>query len=189
MGLDMYLSAENSYYNARWNEDLEPTEETKINDKIREIIPEMYKSNNLNVIKVEFEIGYWRKANAIHNWFVKNVQDGKDECQDATVSKKDLEKLLALCKKVVANSKLIAGKVTKGYTFNKDGTKKRIRKDGKKIKDSAIAKRLLPAAGGFFFGNTDYDEGYIFDINNTIEIIEKALTLPKGWKITYHSSW
>ena len=26
------------------------------------------------------EVGYWRKANAIHGWFVRNVQNGKDDC-------------------------------------------------------------------------------------------------------------
>ena len=26
------------------------------------------------------QVGYWRKANQIHNWFVENVQDGEDDC-------------------------------------------------------------------------------------------------------------
>ncbi len=29
---------------------------------------------------------YWRKANAIHNWFVENVQGGIDECQTSFVA-------------------------------------------------------------------------------------------------------
>lgn len=40
------------------------------------------------------EIMYWRKANAIHNWFVKNVQDGVDECQPSKVTKPQLKALL-----------------------------------------------------------------------------------------------
>jgi hypothetical protein len=24
-------------------------------------------------------VGYWRKANAIHRWFVEHVQDGNDD--------------------------------------------------------------------------------------------------------------
>lgn len=27
------------------------------------------------------EIGYWRKANHIHKWFVDCVQDGEDDCE------------------------------------------------------------------------------------------------------------
>lgn len=47
------------------------------------------------------EIAYWRKANHIHNWFVKNVQNGIDECQSSEVSKEQLEQLLSDCKKVL----------------------------------------------------------------------------------------
>jgi len=30
-------------------------------------------------VSVNFEVMYWRKAHDIHNWFVENIQDGKDE--------------------------------------------------------------------------------------------------------------
>ena len=40
------------------------------------------------------DIGYWRKANQIHNWFVEHVQNGVDECQLSIVSKEQLENLL-----------------------------------------------------------------------------------------------
>ncbi len=29
---------------------------------------------------IQEEVAYWRKANAIHKWFVENVQDGQDDC-------------------------------------------------------------------------------------------------------------
>lgn len=28
------------------------------------------------------DAGYWRKANAIHRWFVDNVQHGDDDCRE-----------------------------------------------------------------------------------------------------------
>ena len=34
------------------------------------------------VTYIEEEAGYWRKANAIHRWFVENVQKGEDDCRD-----------------------------------------------------------------------------------------------------------
>jgi hypothetical protein len=49
------------------------------------------------------EIGYWRKANAIHKWFVDNTQDGKDECQLSNVSIEQILVLYNLCKKVLKN--------------------------------------------------------------------------------------
>jgi hypothetical protein len=49
------------------------------------------------------EVGYWRKANAIHGWFVENVQRGKDDCGRYRVTREDLSKLLSLCNEVVEN--------------------------------------------------------------------------------------
>ncbi|WP_133174924.1 hypothetical protein [Heyndrickxia sporothermodurans] len=49
------------------------------------------------------EVGYWRKANQIHAWFVENVQDGNDDCELYPVSKAKLEKLLGVCRLVLNN--------------------------------------------------------------------------------------
>jgi hypothetical protein len=46
----------------------------------------------------------------------------------------------------------------------------------KKIKeDSSLAQQLLPTQNGFFFGDTEYGEWYMMDINTTIEILEPLL--------------
>lgn len=48
------------------------------------------------------EVGYWRKANAIHKWFVDNVQDGEDDCQfHKPVKSEDLNALKLVCKAVL----------------------------------------------------------------------------------------
>ena len=44
------------------------------------------------------EVGYWRKANQIHQWFVDNVQGGVDDCRDAYVERDKLQELLNICK-------------------------------------------------------------------------------------------
>jgi hypothetical protein len=56
------------------------------------------------------DVGYWRKANAIHNWFVKTVQDGVDECQEYTVSLEQLTELLAIVNMVIDDPTL-AGEI------------------------------------------------------------------------------
>jgi len=43
------------------------------------------------------EVMYWRKANAIHNWFVRECQNGIDECQMVEVSKDKLTNLINAC--------------------------------------------------------------------------------------------
>lgn len=41
----------------------------------------------------EESVAYWRKANAVHKWFVDNVQDGVDECQLSIVRREKLVEL------------------------------------------------------------------------------------------------
>ena len=51
---------------------------------------------------VRIEVAYWRKANAIHRWFVENCQDGKDECQlSDPISPEQLAFLSDLCQSVL----------------------------------------------------------------------------------------
>lgn len=142
-------------------------------------------------------VGYWRKANQIHKWFVDNVQKGKDDCGEYEVNYEQLSELLSLCKQVKEGSKLVDGAITNGYTFE-GGVKVPIVEEGKEIANPEIAQKLLPAASGFFFGSTDYDEYYMADINETIDIIEPLLKEAKisrdGEKylpqeIYYSSSW
>lgn len=49
---------------------------------------------------------YWRKANAIHRWFVENVQGGHDDCEKYVVTAGQLENLRALCNEVIENKEL-----------------------------------------------------------------------------------
>lgn len=90
MGLDMYLECKR-YIGGR---------ET-LNDEIRKHFPEIEKTDNLNYIYISFEVGYWRKANAIHKWFVDNCQNGVDDCKSYYVAKEDIKTLLKLCKSVL----------------------------------------------------------------------------------------
>jgi hypothetical protein len=52
------------------------------------------------------EIGYWRKANAIHKWFVDNVQDGVDDCGYYKVTKEHLIQLQNTCNEVLGDPNL-----------------------------------------------------------------------------------
>jgi hypothetical protein len=108
------------------------------------------------------EVGYWRKENHIHKWFVDNCQGGIDECQEVEVSKEKLEELLVTCLDVVNN------------------------KDNK-----SLAESQLPTQAGFFFGGTEYDESYFVGIQYTINILQKVLEETDFEKqiITYQSSW
>lgn len=91
MGLDMYLTKR--HYVKNWNHRDEKFDvSVKVNgEKHPGIKPE-------NVSYITEEVGYWRKANHIHNWFVENVQGGVDECQESYVERSQLIELMELCK-------------------------------------------------------------------------------------------
>lgn len=132
------------------------------------------------------EIGYWRKANHIHKWFVENVQNGVDDCGFYAVSKDKLLELHKLCKEILEKCVLVEGEVNNGYTLGADGSRVYHKEPGRIVSNPEIAEELLPCQSGFFFGSTDYDEYYIKDIEDTIQIIEDAL---KEETVYYHSSW
>lgn len=45
---------------------------------------------------------YWRGFNALHSWFVQNVQNGMDDCKGYKVSKDALTTLVELLKQALA---------------------------------------------------------------------------------------
>lgn len=96
MGLDMFLMKE-TYIGAgyEFNEVRGTVDITKCGKSVP------INFNRLNTITEE--VGYWRKANHIHNWFVQNVQGGVDDCRKAYVSKEKLEELLIICKEVLVD--------------------------------------------------------------------------------------
>ena len=135
-------------------------------------------------------VGYWRKANQIHAWFVENVQDGEDDCGCYEVEKWQLEELLDICKLIKDKCKLVDGTIKTGEHL-KNGNWVPDYEDGKVIDNPDIAEQYLPTKGGFFFGSTDYDEWYMQDIDDTIMIIENVLkeTDFDTQIVYYSSSW
>ena len=87
MGLDMYLY-KRIYV---WSDGEVKLQITGIKSKV----------NPERVRYVVEEAGYWRKANAIHRWFVDNVQDGDDNCGTYYVSIDNLKELLATVDEVL----------------------------------------------------------------------------------------
>lgn len=137
------------------------------------------------------EIGYWRKANQIHDWFVKHCQDGVDDCgYHNEVTKEQLIELRDLCQDVIDNSKLVSGSVKNGDEYI-NGNCFPIFEDGKVIEDPSFAMEHLPSCSGFFFGSEEYDEYYIDDLKKTIQICNEAITTTDfdTQMIYYVSSW
>jgi len=108
------------------------------------------------------EVAYWRKANAVHKWFVENVQNGEDECKPHTVTRKQLEDLIEDCMLVLSNQE-----------------------------DNELIEQTLPTSSGFFFGGTQYDEYYFHNLYFTVEKLREILDNSEyeNAEFVYQSSW
>ncbi len=136
------------------------------------------------------QVCYWRKANAVHKWFVDNVQDGEDDCEyHDEVTKEKLEELIGICKKILEKAVLVKGKIKNGYSF-RNGKEVPNWTDGLKVVNPEVCEDL-PTEDGFFFGGTEYDEYYIHDIRFTYEKLSKVLeeTDFENQMLYYCSSW
>lgn len=60
---------------------------------------------------------YWRKSNAIHRWFVENVQNNVDDCDYYLLTKENFESLYKLCKKALATKEEGLLKPLEGFFF------------------------------------------------------------------------
>ena len=104
------------------------------------------------------DLGYWRKANSIHAYFTRDVEDGEDNMRNVHVNKKDLMDLKERCIKVLAGG-------------------------------PEVAEELLPTAAGFFWGDTDYGEWYLRDIQDTLGIVSEVLDDWKPNDRVYYYAW
>ena len=169
MGLDMYLEIRKNDYRSKYYKDKGCKMKLEYPKDITEIIPDL---TDLRISRqTKYEVGYWRKANQIHNWFMQNCANRDeydnpiDDCRPIEITVDKLEELLDTCKKVLA--------------------------------DHSLAGSLLPTADGFFFGSTEYDDYYFGEIEQTVEIIEPVLKFAKhkleikdyAWEVYYQASW
>lgn len=162
MGLDQYLYAKGYYSPADWRG--EKSNETF--DKIVETVgaEKMKTLTEYPSAQVTISVGYWRKVNSVHQWFVDNCQDGNDDCREAYVSREQLQELLRICEVVIMDKAL--------------------------LETDETAKAMLPTASGFFFGSQDYDDWYYKDLEYTRDLLKQVLeTVPEDWTFAYNSSW
>lgn len=159
MGLDMYLTKRS--YVKNWDH-MKPEERHEVSVFRNGVAVTHIKPERVSYI-IE-EVAYWRKANAIHDWFVKNCQGGIDECQETYVSRGNLEDLLGVVTAILDTPK------------------------GKKR--DKLAAETLPPTAGFFFGSTDIDEWYYEDLEFTKTQLTEILAEPvEGGEFYYRSSW
>lgn len=164
MGLDMYLT-KHTYIGAEY-------EHKEVRGTIDITMKGVPVNINFNRVQSIVEkVGYWRKANQIHQWFVENIQGGEDDCREYSVSREQFQSLLDD----------VNGVLNAKDTPEQEGS----------IED------LLPPQSGFFFGSTEIDEWYWSDLEQTKKIVQNILVEMdedeqngEAWVTYYYqSSW
>lgn len=96
MGLDMYLYLSKytaKHFNDKNKDNFYPPELKKLEEK--------HLKYNFLSKQEKYQIGYWRKANAIHNFFIEQCARGEDNCQPVYVEFDKLLDLKERCEKVL----------------------------------------------------------------------------------------
>lgn len=102
MGLDMYLYIGNTF--SKYS----PVDG---NDKVKSVAKmlnaeDFIKEDGIQFANVKLQVAYWRKSNAVHQYFVDTCAEGKDECQEIYVGLENLEDLKNRCEKILENHDL-----------------------------------------------------------------------------------
>lgn len=147
MGLDMYLNRKTSV--KVWGHQGPEERWTIIAKKGGEETP--VKGERISYITEE--VIYWRKANAIHAWFVRACQDGKDECDETYVERAQLEVLRDTCKAVLDDKSKAESLLPSQSGFFFGGTEydKYYFEDLQRTYDSLVAILEEPQVGDFYY--------------------------------------
>jgi hypothetical protein len=125
MGLDMYMSARKHINKINWDL-LDRDSDTKYSQATYPQWDNVVDSAGLATladregiygVDVSVNVCYWRKCNQIHNWFVKNIQGGEDNCGEYYVSKAKIKELETLCTLAITNKDPNLLPPTEGFFF------------------------------------------------------------------------
>ena len=184
MGLDMYLEGsfstraytqptDQDYADMREGKKVTIEKSSALEDALDAIgfqdAPIDHAYNHMTYV---FPLLTWRKANAIHKFFVDEVQNGNDNCERYWVSLENLKELLTRINEIL--------KI--------EDKEERITK----------ASKILPTDNeGCFFGSLDYGDWYFQDLERTKNTLDKLFAYEKKMSGTgkcfdnfyYQSSW
>lgn len=119
-------------------------------------------------IVISKQVMYWRKANAIHNWFTEHTTETSEGSEVYQVTKSNMESLLSDIKVVLELSDIKV--VLEEHRLSPDLQEK--------------AEELIPAVSGFFFGDNGYEDDYYDSLQETKDFLEKELKFIEDFQET-----
>ena len=186
MGLDMYLYAR-KYESRMKGRNNEVETDNFYPEDLKKVGKQILKDNFMSK-STDYQIGYWRKFNALHGYFEKMVEHDNELLHGIFISEdelKELIKILTKIKKALKDCPTSKKQIKVGWN-NKGPIYEEIT-----VYCCDLANELLPPTSGFFFGSQDIDEWYIKDLNYSLKIFKQALKLSQehDYEIIYEASW
>lgn len=206
MGLDMYLYAEKYVSNSSDTLVEKYPQYRKDKEQYDMVVKAMEMSalptpefGGVNVSKC---VGYWRKANAVHGWIVRNLANNEDNCQRIYMSREDLIALRDSCVKELANRSNATPHEDTTIKLTDNGSNadavvnsiiEMFKSEAqKRDTNTMLADPLdIEPTAGFFFGSTEKDEYYYGSLEYTIEMLNPliAVSLESDYSFYYQASW
>jgi len=162
MGLDMYLYLEEYKSLLKFDNNFTDKKVENFYPKdLRDFAKQHIKDNFLSKI-TQYQVGYWRKFNALHNYIVKTFADGEDNCKDIYIGGiKGVKQILDICLKVQENRDL-------------------------------ASELLPTQSGFFFGGleyDEWYFKDLEYTIDLLQRVIELLKRSKEDYSVVYHASW
>ena len=98
----MYLYVGKYESISKWNDKELLNKDGFYPTELKELADDILKHNFMSK-ETKYQIGYWRKANAVHKFFVDNCAEGVDDCREMYVSEETLSDLLDKCNEILAD--------------------------------------------------------------------------------------
>lgn len=201
MGLDMYLYAEkhiSSYDYVENANGLSRRDNLEYDMVIGASNMDKLPTAEYASVSVRKMVGYWRKANAIHGWFIRECANGVDNCEDIYVSREKLVELRDECMKALADrDKAVPDSKDRVITIKEGSSPEAVvanimdewKKQAMNRRESTMVSEPLAPVSGFFFGSTAKDEYYYHTIEYTLDTLNSILANDNKYDYYYRASW
>lgn len=99
MGLDMY------FYLEKYESQLDFSDKEKVNydEDLKELEKDILE-RNFKSVQTRYQVGYFRKFNALHSYIVREFADGEDNCKPIFLSVVEIEQMLSTLKEITPDN-------------------------------------------------------------------------------------
>jgi hypothetical protein len=101
MGLDMYFYLEKYEAQLRFSDNSNVL--LHYDEDLKELENDIF-TRNFKSIETKYQVGYFRKFNALHSYIVNKYANGEDDCKPIFLDKEDIEEIIETLKSITKDN-------------------------------------------------------------------------------------